>query len=142
MALLVGVLLAAAVLGFTCLVGFERERGFYPVMLIAIATYYDLFAVMSGSTQALLSELVPTALFLLLCAVGYRYNLWLVAAGMVGHGLFDCIHGALIDDPGVPAWWPPFCMTFDVAAGGFFAWRLARRSPAGDGLLERSSQAP
>ena len=125
---LVGVLLALTILLFTSAVGFDRDRSFYPVVLIIIASYYDLFAVMGGSTRALLSELVVTVAFVAVSTLGFKRNLWLVVAGMVGHGLFDFVHGALIEDPGVPRWWPMFCLTFDVTAGGYLAWRLGRRS--------------
>jgi hypothetical protein len=125
---LVGVLLALAILIFTSAVGFDRDRSFHPVVLLIIASYYDLFAVMGGSTRALLSELLVTVAFVAVSTVGFRRNLWLVVAGMVSHGLFDLVHGALIEDPGVPHWWPMFCLTFDVTAGAYLAWRLRRRS--------------
>jgi hypothetical protein len=34
----------------------------------------------------------------------------------------------LIQNPGVPEWWPGFCLSFDVLAGGFLAMLLMRRS--------------
>jgi hypothetical protein len=33
-----------------------------------------------------------------------------------------------IQNPGVPVWWPGFCLSFDVLAGGFLAMLLMRRS--------------
>ena len=123
----VGVALALVVLLFTNVVGFDRERSFYPTVLIVIASYYDLFAVMGGSTRALLSELIGTAMFLALAALGFKRNLWLVVIGLVGHGLFDLVHSGLIANAGVPRWWPMFCATFDITAGGYMAWRLRQR---------------
>ncbi|MEO8180505.1 MAG: hypothetical protein ABI895_16835 [Deltaproteobacteria bacterium] len=125
---IVGVLLALAILVLAAAIGFDRDRSFYPVVLVVIASYYDLFAVMGGSTQALLRELVGTAAFVALSMVGFKVNLWWVVAGLVGHGIFDFIHGGLIQDPGVPHWWPMFCLTFDVTAGAYLAWRLRQRS--------------
>ena len=93
-----GVLLAFAVLVCAGAVGFDRDRSFYPVVLIVIASYYDLFAVMGGSTQALLGEVAATAPCVMLSAIGFRLNLWLVVAGMVCHGIFDFVHGGLIRD--------------------------------------------
>ena len=93
---IVGVLLAIGVAILGSVVGFERERSFYPVVLIVVASYYDLFAVMGGSTQVLLSELIGTAVFVALAAFGFRVNLWLVVAGLVGHGIFDFFHAGLM----------------------------------------------
>jgi hypothetical protein len=58
--------------------------------------------------------------------IGFRMNAWLVAVGLVAHGLFDFLRGDLIVNPGVPVWWPAFCGSFDVVAGGYLAWWLAR----------------
>lgn len=124
----VGATLGFAVPLFARAVGFDRDRSFYTVVLVVTASYYDLFAVMGGSTQALLSELVATAAFIILSAVGFRLNLWLVVVGLVAHGLFDIVHGGLIEDSGVPQWWPMFCLSFDVAAAAYLAWRLVQRS--------------
>jgi hypothetical protein len=124
----VGVLLALAILLFLSAVGFDRDRSLYPAILIVVASYYDLFAVMGGSTPALLSELGVTVAFVALSTVGFRLNLRLVVVGLIAHGIFDFFHGGLIQDPGVPVWWPMFCLTFDVTAGVYLAWRLCQRS--------------
>jgi hypothetical protein len=75
MALLVGVLLAFAAGLLARASGLDRDRAFYPTVLIVIASYYSLLAVMGASTRA----------------------------------------------PGVPSWWPAFCLTFDATAAGFLA---------------------
>lgn len=41
-----------------------------------------------------------------------------------GHGVFDFSHHLFIKNPGVPVWWPGFCLSFDVLAGGFLAMLL------------------
>jgi hypothetical protein len=45
--------------------------------------------------------------------------------------VFDVFHHLLIDNPGVPRWWPGFCMSFDVVAGGYLALLLLKRQTAG-----------
>ena len=45
-------------------------------------------------------------------------------AVLVAHGVFDVLHGHLIINPGVPAWWPSFGLAFDGVAGAYFAWLL------------------
>jgi hypothetical protein len=38
--------------------------------------------------------------------------------------MLDAVHGQLIDNAGVPAWWPMWCLSYDAAAGAYLAWRL------------------
>ena len=126
---LIGVVLAAVTCVFIgMLAGFDRERVFYPMMLPPVATYYVLFAAMGGSTSALTIESLVACIFLMAAVVGFKKNLWLAAAALAGHGVFDFFHHLLIQNPGVPVWWPGFCLGFDVLAGGFLAALLAKRS--------------
>jgi hypothetical protein len=50
---------------------------------------------------------------------------------MIGHGVFDFIHHFVIDNPGVPSWWPGFCLAFDVLFGVWLAALLVRRFASG-----------
>jgi hypothetical protein len=125
---LIGVGLAVAVCAFAMVAGWDRERVFYPTMLAPIATYHVLFAVMGSSTPVLAQESLIAVAFLALAAIGFRKNLWLAVAALVGHGVFDLFHHLLIRNPGVPVWWPGFCLSYDVLAGGFLAVLLLRRS--------------
>jgi hypothetical protein len=52
--------------------------------------------------------------------------LWAVAVALVGHGVFDFVHGMIISHPGVPGWWPQFCGSIDVALGAWVALQLKR----------------
>ena len=125
---LIGVGVAVVVCGFAARSGFERDRVFYPTLLIVVATYYILFAAMGSSTPALALESVTAGGFLALAVAGFKKSLWLIAGGLAGHGVFDLFHHRLIQNPGVPAWWPGFCMSFDVLAGAILAVLLKRRS--------------
>ena len=116
---LVGAGVAVGVGLFGWLSGFDRDRAFYPTVLIVIAAYYILFAAVAGADAALAEECVALAAFAALAVIGFRTSLWVVAAGLAGHGLFDFFRGDLIANPGIPAWWPGFCLGFDVVAG---AW--------------------
>jgi hypothetical protein len=125
---LVGAGLAVAVCVFATLVGFDRARVFYPAMLTVIATIYILFALIGSSTPALALDSLIASAFIALAVAGFKKSLWLVAAALAGHGVFDFFHHLLIQNPGVPAWWPGFCFSFDVFAGGYLAMLLMRRS--------------
>ncbi len=121
---LVGVILALAISIFATIVKFDRDRAFYPTVMIVIALIYGLFAVMGGSGQALAVESVFILVFLVAAVLGFRRNLWIVAAALFAHGIFDFFHASLISNPGVPVWWPMFCLTYDVVAAGYLAWLL------------------
>ena len=91
---------------FAGVIGFDKERSFYPVVLIVIANLYMLFGAMAGSTHALLAEAVPMLLFTAAAGIGFRRTAWIVVASLALHGVFDLIHDAVITNPGVPAFWP------------------------------------
>ncbi len=112
----IGILLASVVAVFARLVCFDRDRSFYPVVLIIVASVYVLFAVMGGSVQALIIELAIMSSFVLAAVIGMKRHLWLVAAGLAAHGIMDSFHVHLVNNPGVPEWWPGFCMAYDVVA--------------------------
>jgi hypothetical protein len=128
---LVGVVLAAAVCGFATIAGLDRDRAFYPTVTIVIASYYGLFAVMGGSMPALMHELIGITVFLLVAFIGFKRNLWLVVVALAAHGVFDFVHARVIADPGVPVWWPAFCLAYDGVTAAYLAALLLRsRLPA------------
>jgi hypothetical protein len=124
---LVGLLLAIVVGALATLVRLDRDRAFYPTVLIVVASYYALFAVMADSTHALVVETIAICVFLAMAVVGFKHSLWLVVLGLAAHGVFDLLHGRVITNSGVPVWWPPFCFAYDVVAAGYLASLLARR---------------
>jgi hypothetical protein len=123
---LIGVVLALAISIGASAIGMDRERSFYPTVLAVVASYYALFAIMAGSMHALRSEAFPIAVLLLAAGTGFKKNLWWAVIGLVAHGLFDFVHRDLISNPGVPVWWPGFCGSYDVTAGGYLALLLKR----------------
>lgn len=123
----IGLLLSVGVIGTASVVGLGRDRSFYSTIMIVIASYYVLFAVMGGSGDTVILESLIAGGFLIAAITGFRTNLWVVVAALVGHGLFDAVHHQFIANPGVPQWWPGFCLAFDVAAGGFLAFLLLTR---------------
>lgn len=123
---LVGLALCLAVGGLAVAIGFDRDRAFYPTLLIVIATYYVLFAAMGASARALIMEIVAASGFSALALIGFKKNLWLVAAAILAHGIFDYVHHFFIGNPGVPRWWPGFCLAFDAPFACFLALRLLK----------------
>lgn len=123
----VGLVLVLVVFGCCTVIGFDRDRSFFPVVMIVIAAYYVLFAAMGASTGVLIQECVAGGVFVLAAVIGFKTRLWLVAAALAGHGVFDLLHHLMIENPGVPHWWPGFCMTADVAIAAYLAVLLSLR---------------
>jgi hypothetical protein len=125
--LLVGTLSAVAVGLFAHLIGYDRDRAFYATVLTVVGALYVLFAVIAGG-QGLVPEIAFFVVFATLAAIGFRSSLWVVAAGLALHGVFDFVRSQFIAAPGAPLWWPAFCGSYDlVAALGLAALLLASR---------------
>jgi hypothetical protein len=122
----VGIVLSLSVALFARRVGFDRDRAFYPTVLIVIASYYVLFAAMSESLRTVLLESMVMTVFLIAAVVGFKSNLWIVVGGLAGHGILDALHGNILENSAVPVWWPAFCLAYDLGAAGGLAWVIKR----------------
>jgi uncharacterized membrane protein HdeD (DUF308 family) len=113
----IGLLLAVGIATLARFTRFDEDRSFYSSILIIIASYYVLFAVLGGSRQALGWELVIGVVFSAVAIIGALLLPALVGIGIIAHGLFDLVHDVLITNSGVPTWWPSFCGSIDVLLG-------------------------
>jgi len=130
--MMIGLALPVAVALASRLAGLDRDRALYPVILIVIASYEPLFAVMASAWAALGRELLIFAVFTAIAVTGFRRSLKFVAFGLVLHGVFDLVHDEIVINPGVPGWWPAFCASYDVVAMlGLAAPRLKPARDAG-----------
>lgn len=130
MAFFIGITSALAAALFARRVGLDRDRAFYPTVMIVIALLYVLFAAIGGaSCGVLLVELAVGTGFIALATAGFKQSLWFVVAALAAHGLFDFFHPHAIHNPGVPVWWPEFCGSYDLVAALVLGWQLRR--PAG-----------
>jgi hypothetical protein len=74
---LIGVILALAVAGLATPIGLDRGRAFYSTVLIDIASYYVLFAVMGASGRTLGMEIAVASGFSFIAILGFKRNFWL-----------------------------------------------------------------
>src|SRR5205814_8473223 len=124
--------------------GLDRDRAFYPTITIVIASYYALFAVMGGRS-ALTHESIVMAGFVLLSVIAFKRNLFLLVVALVAHGLFDFVHGTLISNPGVPLWWPPFCLAYAVVTSAYLSlplWIRPRLATAARSAFRSAPSTP
>jgi hypothetical protein len=132
MAYLIGIVLSVVVTLFARRVGLDRDRAFYPTVMIVIASYYVLFAAMSGSVQTVVIESVVMTVFTAAAVAGFKSSAWIVVVALASHGVFDAVHGHVIENAGAPAWWPAWCLAYDVSAAAGLAWLLRHGLVAND----------
>lgn len=142
MEFLIGAGLALGVGLFATAVGLDRERGFYPVVLIVVAGYYVLFATMGGAPDAIVVETLIACGFIAVAALGFKRSLWLVVAALAGHGILDMVHPHLATNPGAPRWWPMFCLAFDLTAASYLAVHLVLTPGSLRFSLHRRQECP
>jgi len=128
---IVGITLALLFCGAAAGLGMDRERVFYPAVLIAVASYYLAFAVIDGRNEVMLSELAIAAIFIAGAVAGFKVNPWIAVVALAGHGVMDGFHHHVVHNIGVPRVWPGFCMSFDVTAAAFVAWVMLARARGG-----------
>ena len=118
------------------LTGFGRERSYYPMLVLVIASYYPLFAFMAGQNPML--ELACAAAFMALALGPVIWGqAWiLVGVALVAHGLFDLWLPGHAGHAAGPVWWAPFCAAVDLPLGLWVIWLYARgpRQPLGHAL--------
>ena len=100
---LIGFVLAAVVCVFAMLARFDRDRVFYPTMVIVVATYYILFAVMASSIPALTIESLVASAFVILAVAGFKKNLWLVATALGRSRSFRFLSSRIHSESGCPS---------------------------------------
>jgi len=116
-----GVVLGILAVGAAMAVGMHRDRATAPVTLIAIATFYIVFAVEAGA--GLVTQTIIASGFVLAALIAFRTTLWIAAVGLALHGIYD-LFAHVVDAP-APGWWPGFCLGIDlVFAAAITMWIL------------------
>ncbi|MEM1117705.1 MAG: hypothetical protein AAGJ11_14435 [Bacteroidota bacterium] len=123
-----GVAAAGAIVASARAAGFDRDRSFYPTVLVVIALLYVLFGVEDGAASVVAAETAVALGFVAVAVVAFhRRSPVLLAAGLALHGLWDVTHPAILPaSDAVPAWWPAFCLGVDLPLA---AWVYARWPP-------------
>lgn len=114
-AFIVGVVLAIVLAVAGRVTKFDRDRSFFATLLIVISTYYVLFSFISF--EAMVVEILVASAFSVVALAGALRWPILLGVGIFLHGVFDFSHVQLIDNSGVPVWWPPFCAGVDIVLG-------------------------
>lgn len=92
------------------------ERSGAAMLLAAIAAFYPVFAVIDADPLAFGLHFAIFLGFAALALRGFQQGLYLIAGGLIAHGIFDI--GLVFTQVTGPVWWPAFCASFDIVAGG------------------------
>ncbi len=125
---IVGVTLALFFCAAATGLGMDRERVFYPAVVMAVASYYLAFAVGDGRGEVMGSEVAIAAVFIAAAVLGFKRSPWIAVVALGGHGVMDAFHHHLVHNTGVPQAWPGFCMGFDVTAAVILALIMLARA--------------
>lgn len=126
---------AAGVLTIVTARVIRGQRWLYSLGLLVLPGLYAFFALRAGDTAVGVKEMVYGIPFvvagLVFASVSIRRSAVVVGAFWILHGLYDLVHGQLITNAGVPAWYPVWCFSVDIVVGAYLLW-LSRRIPDAD----------
>ena len=125
---IVGITLALFFCAAAAGLGMDRERVFYPAVVMAVASYYLAFAVGDGRGAVMGSEVAIAAVFIAGAVLGFKRSPWIAVLALGGHGVMDAFHHHLVHNAGVPQAWPGFCMSFDVTAAAIVTLIMLARA--------------
>ncbi|UWR24570.1 hypothetical protein [Sulfitobacter sp. S190] len=123
--LLAGVGLGGATVALMAIGGVMHQRGTWATIMVAIASFYVVFAIQTGDTLEIVVHTGLAAGFTALAIIGARTSSWILAAALLGHGIFDVFAGSVIANH-APGWWGPFCLGIDVVLALTLAAMLLR----------------
>jgi hypothetical protein len=84
-----GIVLGGATVSLMAVGGVLRQRGTWATTMVAIASFYVVFAIQTGDPMEIIVHTGLAAGFVILAIVGARAPSSILAAALLGHGLFD-----------------------------------------------------
>jgi Family of unknown function (DUF6010) len=121
-----GVVFAAVTCALTAILSDPTAFGFFAILLGMIAAVYLGFALNDGRIRALNLECVGMVVFGVAAVVALSEDsAELLAAGYVGHALWDAIHHRRGLDTAMPWWYVPLCLSYDTVVAAYILIRFA-----------------
>ncbi|WP_299960872.1 hypothetical protein [uncultured Roseobacter sp.] len=122
---LAGIGLGGVTVALMAFGGVLRQRGTWATTMVAIASFYVVFAIQTGDTTEIVIHTLLATGFAVLAIIGARASAWILAAALLGHGIFDISVGWVLANP-APGWWGPFCLGIDVVLAVALGLMLCR----------------
>ncbi|MGC9462328.1 hypothetical protein [Vibrio genomosp. F10] len=125
-ALLIGCVVAIAIVYKFKHAGLEGKPWTYPALLASFPAYYWLFSVHAADYDALVFEFIVGLAFMVVAYLGYRVqrrlSLLILSIGFMGHGVYDVFHTFVSYHPVAPTWWAEFCGSVDILVSLYLLW--------------------
>ena len=91
--------------------------------LCAIAFIYVGFSLQGNPVNSIVLEILIAVVFYFIAIIGYIKNSYIIAFGILLHGVWDILHqDALVIKTVIPSYYPLFCSLTDVILAVFFYW--------------------
>ncbi|MDM7861641.1 hypothetical protein QTP81_13655 [Alteromonas sp. ASW11-36] len=117
LAAFIGIVLSLVLIISAKVTQFDKDKSFYPLILICIASFYIVSAVMVG--HSVVREIGIACIFVIVAFYGAFKSLFVVGFAIALHGVYDVLHFLKFTETVAPTWWAPFCATVDFIVG---AW--------------------
>lgn len=117
-----GIVIAVAIIILTRVLSkFFTAKLMATTILVAIAFIYVGFSLKDNPVSLIALEITVSLFFYFMAIVGYTRNGFLIAYGIILHGVWDIFHhnGAFISTH-IPGYWPSFCLVVDIIDGLYF----------------------
>jgi len=90
-------------------------------ILVAIAFIYVGFSLKNNPVSMIILESGMALILFFVAIIGYTRNVFLIASGIIFHGVWDIFHHqGLFISTDVPDFWPAFCSIIDIIDGPYF----------------------
>ena len=90
-------------------------------ILCSIAFIYVGFSLKGNPVSSIVLEVMIAVVFYLIAVIGYSKNNYLIAYGIVLHGIWDILHhNASLVKTDIPDYWPLYCLITDIICGVYF----------------------
>ena len=90
-------------------------------ILCSIAFIYVGFSLKGNTIGLVVLEVLIAVVFYLIAVIGYSKNNYLIAYGIVLHGIWDILHhNASLVKTDIPDYWPLYCLITDIICGVYF----------------------
>jgi len=90
-------------------------------ILCSIAFIYVGFSLKGNTIGLIVLEVLIAVVFYLIAVIGYSKNNYLIAYGIVLHGIWDILHhNASLVKTDIPDYWPLYCLITDIICGVYF----------------------
>ena len=90
-------------------------------ILCSFAFIYVGFSLKGNTISSIVLEVLVAVVFYFIALIGYSRYIYLIAYGIVLHGIWDIFHhNALLIKTDIPSYWPVYCLVTDILTGLYF----------------------